>query len=82
MTTTLIHQGPAYELSVAINTGRYGHHLKFISLVPTARHPEPHLKFQANLSTQDLVELHQAIGRALASPPVYGSSSPGEPVRA
>lgn len=82
MSATLIHKGPAYEFSVTIDNGRYGHHLKFSSVVPTAQHPEPHLKFQANLSTEDLVELHQAIGRALASPPVYESSSPGEPVRA
>ena len=80
MSTTLIHTGPAYELSVTIDTGRYGHHLKFTSLIPTARRPEPHVKFQTNLSTEELVELHEAIGRALARPPVQASSSSGEPV--
>jgi hypothetical protein len=80
MSTTLIHKGPAYELSVTIDTGRYGHHLKFISLVPTARNPEPHVKFQANLSTAELVELHEAIGRTLTGLPVHTSSSSGEPV--
>ena len=58
MSTSLIHQGPAYELSVAIDPSRYGHHLKFISFVPTARHPEPQVKFLANLSTAELVLLH------------------------
>lgn len=81
MSATLIHKGPAYELSVTIDTGTYGHHLRFISFVPTARHPEPHVKFQANLSTAELAELHDAIGRAIASHPVHTSSSSGEPVR-
>jgi len=81
MSATLIHKGPAYELSVTIDTGPYGHHLRFISFVPTARHPEPHVKFQANLSTAELVELHEAIGRAITRPPVHTSSSSGEPVR-
>ena len=80
MSATLIHKGPAYELSVTIDNGRYGHHLKFTSVVPTARRPEPHVKFQANLSTEELNELHQAIGRALASLPVQTSRSSGEPV--
>jgi hypothetical protein len=80
MSTTLIHKGPAYELSVTIDGGRHGHHLKFISLVPTARNPEPHVKFQATLSTAELVELHEAIGKALTDLPVHTSSSSGEPV--
>ena len=79
MSATLIHTGPAYELSLAIDTGPYGHHLKFISFVPTARHPEPHVKFQANLSTTELLELHEAIGRALSDQAVPVSSSRGEP---
>ncbi len=66
MSKTLIHQGPAYELSLTIDTAPHGHHLRFISFVPTARHPQPQVKFRANLSTAELVELHGAIGRALA----------------
>jgi hypothetical protein len=80
MSATLIHKGPAYELTVTIDNGRYGHHLKFNSVVPTARHPEPHVKFQANLSAAELNELHQAIARALAGLPVHTSRSSGEPV--
>jgi hypothetical protein len=44
MTTTLIHQGPAYELSLAIDASPYGHHLKFISFVPIARNPEQQVR--------------------------------------
>jgi hypothetical protein len=62
---TLIHQSPAYELSVAIDTGRYGHHLKFVSFVPVARRPQPQVRLQANLSTRELRALHRAIGVAL-----------------
>jgi hypothetical protein len=80
MSATLIHKSPAYELSVTIDAGRYGHHLRFISFVPTARHPEPQVKFQTNLSTAELLGLHEAIGRVLTSLPVQTSRSPGEPV--
>ena len=80
MSAELIHTGPAYELGVTIDTGRYGHHLKFISLVPTARRPEHQVKFQANLSTTELAALHEAIGRALNGLRVHTPSSSGEPV--
>ena len=65
MSTTLIHQGPAYELSVSIEAGPYGHHLEFISFVPIARNPEYQVRFQAHLSRAELAALHQAIGQAL-----------------
>jgi len=80
MTTALIHQGPAYELSIDIDSSAYGHHLKFVTFVPTARNPEPQVKFQANLSRAELAELHAAVGRALVSQAVRASRSPGEPV--
>jgi hypothetical protein len=78
MTTALIHQGPAYELSLDIASSAYGYHLKFETFVPTARNPEPQVKFQANLSEQELAQLHEAIGLALATKAVRTSSSPGE----
>ena len=78
MTTTLIHQGPAYELSLDIASSAYGYHLKFETFVPTARNPEPQVKFQANLSEQELTQLHEAIGLALSTKAVRTSSSPGE----
>jgi hypothetical protein len=65
MSTTLIHQGPAYELSVSIEAGPYGHHLKFVSFVPIARNPEHQVRFQAHLSREELAVLHKAIGKAL-----------------
>ena len=57
-----------------------GYHLKFVTFVPTARHPEPQVKFRANLSEQELAQLHEAIG--LATKAVRVSRSPGEPVAA
>ena len=65
MSTTLIHQGPAYELSVSIEAGPYGRHLKFVSFVPIARNPEHQVRFQAHLSREELAVLHKAIGEAL-----------------
>lgn len=81
MPDTLIQHSPAHELSLSIETGLHGHHLRFLTLVPIARHPEQRVRFQANLSTGELAELHAAIGRVLASLPVPASSSSGEPVR-
>jgi hypothetical protein len=80
MTTALIHKGPAYELSIDVDSSAYGHHLKFVTFVPTARNPEPQVKFQANISRAELAELHAAIGRALTGQAVRASRSPGEPV--
>ena len=65
MSTTLIRQGPAYELSVSIEAGPYGHHLQFVSFVPIARNPEHQVRFQAHLSKGELEVLHKAIGQAL-----------------
>ena len=81
MTTTLIHQGPAYELSLAIEASPYGHHLKFISFVPIARNPEQQPRFQAHLSREELEALHEAIGQALRQKTVRASRSLPEPVR-
>ncbi len=63
--TTVIQQGSAYELSLAIASGDHGHHLQLLSLVPMARHPEHQVRFQAVLSTAELSTLHEAIGQAL-----------------
>ena len=78
---TRIHQSPAYELAVTIDTGRHGHHLKFVSFVPIARRPEPQVRFQANLTTVELAELHSAIGRVLAAQAERPTGSSGEPVQ-
>ena len=81
MTTSLIHQGPAYELSLAIEASPYGHHLKFISFVPIARNPEHQARFEAHLSREELEVLHEAIGQALRQKAVRASRSLPEPVR-
>jgi len=87
MTTTVFHQGPAYELSVTITRNRLGHHLRLQSLVPTARQPGQQLRFESVLSTAELRTLHAALGQALAAGggergTDLSSSSPGEPVAA
>ena len=75
MTTTLIHQGPAYELSLAIEASPYGHHLKFISFVPIARNPEQQVRFEVHLARQELALLHEATGQALRARAVRPSRS-------
>ena len=87
MTTTVFHQGPAYELSVTITRNRLGHHLRLQSLVPTARRPGQQLRFESVLSTAELRTLHAALGQSLAASggepgTDLSSSSPGEPVAA
>lgn len=87
MTTTVFHQGPAYELSVTITRNRLGHHLRLQSLVPTARRPGQQLRFESVLSTAELCTLQAALGQALAAGggepgPDLSSSAPDEPVAA
>lgn len=65
---SLIQTTPAYQLSVDVRLTAYGHHVRFISMVPTARRPGEQVQFQALLSTQELQDLHRAIGAALKAP--------------
>ena len=65
MSATTIHQGPAYQLSLEVNTTQWGHHLRFVSFVPTARNPQPMERFQAHLSRAELRVLREAIDAAL-----------------
>ena len=65
MSATTIHQGTAYELSLEVHTTRLGHHLRFVSFVPTARNPQPMEQFQAHLSRAELRVLRGAIDAAL-----------------
>lgn len=67
MSASLIHQGPAYELSVSIDSTPYGHHVRFLSHVPTARRPEQQVRFQTTLSDGELAALRDAIDNAIAS---------------
>ena len=63
---SLIQATPAYELSVDITTTAHGHSLRLISFVPTARHPEDHVKFQGVFSAAELKSLRDALNQALA----------------
>ena len=80
MTTTVFHQGPAYELSVTITRNRLGHHLRLQSLVPTARQPGQQLRFESVLSTVELAALHEAIGHALLAGGGKGSGRNLQPM--
>ncbi len=63
----------SYQLALTIRLTPYGHHLKFSSFVPTARRPQEQLRFQLLLARQEMLDLHQALGRALEElPPVQG----------
>jgi hypothetical protein len=63
---SLIQATSAYELSVDITTSDYGHSLRLISFVPTARRPDDHVKFQGVFSTAELKSLRDALSKALA----------------
>jgi len=74
---SLIQTTLAYELSADITRTSYGHNFKLISFVPTARHPNDHVKFQGLFSSAELTALRDCINRALD---VAQPSSSGEPV--
>ena len=62
---SLIQATPAYELSVDIASTAYGHSLRLISFVPTARRPEDQVKFQGLFSSTELQKLRDTINQAL-----------------
>ncbi len=62
---SLVQATPAYELSVDIASTAYGHSLRFISFVPTARRPEDQVKFQGLFSSAELQSLRDTINQAL-----------------
>ena len=64
---TTIQKSLAYELSVEINHTRYGVHLQLLSLVPIARNPQVHAKFQGTFSEDELRAFRDAIDRALVT---------------
>ena len=61
----LIQSTPAYELSADIIPTPYGHNLKLISFVPSARRPEEQVKFQGLFSSAELTALRDCINHAL-----------------
>ena len=62
---SLVQATPTYELSVDIANTAYGHSLRLISFVPTARRPEEHVKFQGLFSSAELESLRDTINQAL-----------------
>jgi hypothetical protein len=66
---SLIQATSAYELSVDIASTAYGHSLRLISFVPTARRPEEQVKFQGMFSSAELQTLRNTINQALKAQP-------------
>jgi hypothetical protein len=62
---SLLQATPAYELSVDIASTSYGHSIRLISFVPTARRPEDQVKFQGVFNTAELTALRDALNLAL-----------------
>lgn len=61
MRTTFLHASPAYELTARLASTSYGHHLQLLSFVPTARRPEPQVRYQVLLSREQLIALRDLI---------------------
>ena len=56
---------PAYELRAEIRCTPYGHHVRFLSFVPSARRPEEQVKFQGLFSADQLRALRDLIDREI-----------------
>ena len=59
--------GPAYELRAELRQTPYGHHVRFLSFVPSARRPELQIKFQGLFSTAQLRALRDLIDLELGA---------------
>ena len=59
--------GPAYELRAEIRHTPYGHHVRLLSFVPSARRPEEQVKFQGLLSTDQLRALRDLIDQEIGA---------------
>lgn len=62
---TTLQQSSSWLLDTRIGQTPYGQHLIISSFVPTARRPEPHVKFCGTFSTDELRRLHDVIDQAL-----------------
>ncbi|MGY0194570.1 hypothetical protein ACWA7J_05780 [Leptothrix sp. BB-4] len=65
MRIQILHANPAYQLSAQLQSSHHGHHLQFVSFVPTARRPERQVRFQTLLSRTDLLGLRALIDAQL-----------------
>ena len=59
--------GPAYELRAEIHHTAYGHHVRLLSFVPSARRPEEQVKFQGLFSTDQLRALRDLIDQEIGA---------------
>lgn len=59
--------GLAYELRAEIRHTRYGHHVRFLSFVPSAQRPEEQVKFQGLFSTDQLRALRDLIDQEIGA---------------
>ena len=59
--------GPAYELRAEIRHTPYGHHVRFLSFVPSARRPEEQVKFQGLFSADQLRALRDLIDQEIGA---------------
>ena len=64
---SIVQASAAFELSADIAPTPYGHHLRIISRIPTARRPQDQVQFQGLFSRQDLLALRDCIEGALGS---------------
>lgn len=66
---SILQASPAYELSVELRATPHGHHLRFISFVPTARRPEEQVRFETMLDSAALQKLRSALDAAMSEAP-------------
>ena len=66
MQATLLY-GPAYELRAEIRHTAYGHHVRLLSFVPSARRPEEQVKFEGLFSADQLRALRDLIDREIGA---------------
>lgn len=81
MRTTFLHASPAYELTARLDSTPYGHHLQLLSFVPTARRPEPQVKYQVLLSREQLIALRSLIDAQLQDTAQSDAESRGAGMR-
>jgi hypothetical protein len=76
---SIVQATQAYELSVDVTTSAFGHNLKLISFVPSARNPADHVKFQGLFSSVELKAFRDALNVALLEAPL-NSREPTGPI--
>lgn len=67
MRTAPLHATQGFELSARLTDTPHGHHLQFLSHVPSARRPEWQVRYQTLLSREQLMALRNLIDAQLSS---------------